>query len=92
MFNPNANGVDKLEWTINVKHGPHELTFHSLTAFANFLFFPYLVRTKLQRAEKGQHHSIGDATSSVLTALRRHTGASLSELHDFVMGKQRLSE
>ncbi len=92
MFDPNANEVNDLEWTITVKHGPHELTFHSIAALANFLLFPYFVRTKIRRTSEKEHHSIGDAAYSLMRALRAHTGLSLKDMRDFIMGERRLAE
>ncbi len=92
MFDPNANEVKDLEWTITVQHGDNKMTMHSIAELMNFMLFPYLVRMRLRRKEQAEHHSIGDAAYSLMRAVRSFTGVGLKELHPFIMGEQRLPE
>ena len=92
MFDPDDKNVN-LEWTIKVKRGEAEQTFHSFAAFANFLFFPYFVRNK-DRATvlDAGPHTYSNGIFGAARALYSHAGVSLKDLRDFIMGERRLPE
>lgn len=90
MFDPNDKEVTNFEWTIKVRHGAHELTMHSIAELANFLLFPYMVRAKDMAEPEKLPRSISDGAYCLMRALRCHTGASLKDLRDFIMGERRL--